>query len=354
MGSVACTAAAVTAGAACFCCGKAQQQAITAEALRRSISDGGGGQGGQHGGLWSVVGNYSVLAGAAAVTTAKQAALSAAAAVAAAVSSGAVAFRGGALGACELPVAEPLPVFDSFKCPITQEPMRDPVTTADGQSYERASIAAWFQRGRRTSPLTNNPLESLVLTENVALRGAIAEFELLQPFVDRQRTAVEDMYKSIHARSRQREFEHAQACDQHEVKARELRKKLDDSLLENDVLNAQLKDALESARSLKLLTDDREVVLERSVAEVHALRREVSSLQATIKQEREEAELMAVRAKSQKFGAEAALLRAQVVMLREELAAPAVTAGASPNNSIHQTLSTPPRLAASKEFPMVM
>eukprot|EP01047_Picozoa_sp_COSAG01_P075499 COSAG01_NODE_12955_length_1657_cov_2.930680_2_plen_162_part_00 len=46
---------------------------------------------------------------------------------------------------------------DSFNCPITKSIMRDPVTTADGHSYEREAIQEWLQRND-TSPLTGAPL----------------------------------------------------------------------------------------------------------------------------------------------------------------------------------------------------
>ena len=62
----------------------------------------------------------------------------------------------------------------SFVCPITQEVMRDPVSPADGQSYERDAIAAWL-RAQDTSPVTNERLPSKRLTANHALRNAIEE-----------------------------------------------------------------------------------------------------------------------------------------------------------------------------------
>lgn len=353
MESVACTVAALTAGAACFCCGKVQQQAIAADAVRRSA--GGNVEDGQNGGLWSFVAQYSVLAGTIAMDKVRRAVISAAAAASSASAIGGI----GGLGPLTLPPAEPLPVPDSFKCPITQEAMRDPVTTVDGQSYERASIAAWFQQGRRTSPLTNNPLGSLALTENVALRGAIAEFHLLQPFVDAQRQQLEEVCRGIHAHSGQREFELTSACDLQEARAREMRGKLDDSRLQIDILKAQLDDALQKARSFRNLADERGAEVARSSAEVQSLRKEVSSLQAAIKEEREEAEFMAVRAKSQKFGVEAALLRAQVEMLREELAVPgpagptvpaAAVAATAASSPVCRTQSNPRAFAVNKDF----
>lgn len=48
----------------------------------------------------------------------------------------------------------------AFFCPISMELMRDPVSTADGHCYERASIERWFAQGSRTSPKTGVRLSS--------------------------------------------------------------------------------------------------------------------------------------------------------------------------------------------------
>jgi ubiquitin len=66
-------------------------------------------------------------------------------------------------------------VLDSFQCPLTMEVMRDPVFTADGQTYERTEIEKWFALGNRTSPLTGEELPSTNLLPNIALRQAIRE-----------------------------------------------------------------------------------------------------------------------------------------------------------------------------------
>eukprot|EP00913_Durusdinium_trenchii_P020518 g19272.t2 len=67
-------------------------------------------------------------------------------------------------------------VLPSFRCPISQEVMRDPVVTCDGQTYEHQNIQEWFRRGTQTSPLTNLPLASKELVPNLALRQAVADF----------------------------------------------------------------------------------------------------------------------------------------------------------------------------------
>ena len=51
----------------------------------------------------------------------------------------------------------------SFLCPITQEIMREPVTCADGHSYERASIEPWLDTNN-TSPKTGDQLRNKAIT----------------------------------------------------------------------------------------------------------------------------------------------------------------------------------------------
>ena len=64
----------------------------------------------------------------------------------------------------------------SFCCSITMELMRDPVSTADGHTYERAAIARWFADGNATSPNTGAALEHCNLIPNIALRQTIEEW----------------------------------------------------------------------------------------------------------------------------------------------------------------------------------
>ena len=69
-----------------------------------------------------------------------------------------------------------------FVCPITHEPMQDPVSAADGQTYERRAIEEWlrkgdFKGGVPTSPLTGEPLKDKTLRPNFlarALRAGIS------------------------------------------------------------------------------------------------------------------------------------------------------------------------------------
>ncbi|KAM6307514.1 WD repeat, SAM and U-box domain-containing protein 1 isoform 2-T2 [Aegotheles albertisi] len=65
---------------------------------------------------------------------------------------------------------------DEFLCPITRELMKDPVIAADGYSYEREAMENWISNKRRSSPMTNLPLPSLMLTPNRTLKMAIGRW----------------------------------------------------------------------------------------------------------------------------------------------------------------------------------
>jgi hypothetical protein len=65
-------------------------------------------------------------------------------------------------------------------CPITQEMMVDPVSTVDGQVYEREAIEAWLA-SRDTAPLTGAVLPMKLLIPNVPLRGLIRDFRERHP-----------------------------------------------------------------------------------------------------------------------------------------------------------------------------
>ncbi|NXJ77997.1 WSDU1 protein, partial [Trogon melanurus] len=70
---------------------------------------------------------------------------------------------------------------DEFLCPITRELMKDPVIAADGYSYEKEAMESWLGSTRRSSPMTNLPLPSVVLTPNRTLKMAIARWLEAQP-----------------------------------------------------------------------------------------------------------------------------------------------------------------------------
>eukprot|EP00808_Paulinella_micropora_P010154 g18695.t1 len=71
-------------------------------------------------------------------------------------------------------------VREEFICPITHEPMHDPVTTNCGHTFERKAIETWFQ-GHSTCPLDNNRLTDKHLSPNFALKQAIDRLKVISP-----------------------------------------------------------------------------------------------------------------------------------------------------------------------------
>ncbi|KAH6763657.1 ARM repeat superfamily protein [Perilla frutescens var. hirtella] len=56
-----------------------------------------------------------------------------------------------------------------FICPISLEPMQDPVTLCTGQTYERSNIMKWFSLGHYTCPTTMQELWDDTVTPNTTL-----------------------------------------------------------------------------------------------------------------------------------------------------------------------------------------
>ncbi|XP_030637031.1 WD repeat, SAM and U-box domain-containing protein 1 [Chanos chanos] len=67
-------------------------------------------------------------------------------------------------------------VPEEYLCPITQDIMKDPVIAADGYSYEREAIESWINTKSRSSPMTNLPLQTTLLTPNRTLKMAICRW----------------------------------------------------------------------------------------------------------------------------------------------------------------------------------
>ncbi|XP_063174402.1 WD repeat, SAM and U-box domain-containing protein 1 [Candoia aspera] len=74
-----------------------------------------------------------------------------------------------------------LDIPDEFLCPITKELMKEPVIAADGYSYEKEAMENWIIKKRHSSPMTNLPLQRLVLTPNRTLKMAINRWLETQP-----------------------------------------------------------------------------------------------------------------------------------------------------------------------------
>lgn len=76
-------------------------------------------------------------------------------------------------------------VPDALCCPISMELMTDPVIAADGHTYERKEITAWFQNNH-TSPKTQLELCSPLLIPNHGAKAMIFDY------LDKQRQAAID------------------------------------------------------------------------------------------------------------------------------------------------------------------
>lgn len=63
-----------------------------------------------------------------------------------------------------------------FRCPISLELMRDPVTVCTGQTYDRASIESWVSTGNTTCPVTRATITDFTLIPNHTLRRLIQEW----------------------------------------------------------------------------------------------------------------------------------------------------------------------------------
>ncbi len=66
----------------------------------------------------------------------------------------------------------------SFLCHITGKLFINPVITADGETYEKAAIEDWFQRGNNTSPYTGNVLPNNDLLLNQTIKSSIDEIRI--------------------------------------------------------------------------------------------------------------------------------------------------------------------------------
>ncbi|WCJ38407.1 U-box domain-containing protein 19 [Euphorbia peplus] len=65
---------------------------------------------------------------------------------------------------------------DDFRCPISLDLMKDPVTIETGHTYDRSSILKWFRAGNRTCPNTGRTLETTELIPNLVLKGLIRSY----------------------------------------------------------------------------------------------------------------------------------------------------------------------------------
>jgi hypothetical protein len=87
-----------------------------------------------------------------------------------------------------------------YLCPITLDPMTDPVMAADGQTYQRESIIEWLSRGHRRSPLNGSYLANTNLIDNLFAKKIIRDFQSRLPEELQQRRVRSNLEKCIHER----------------------------------------------------------------------------------------------------------------------------------------------------------
>ncbi|TKY56675.1 U-box domain-containing protein 21 [Spatholobus suberectus] len=63
-----------------------------------------------------------------------------------------------------------------FRCPVTLDMMKDPVTVSTGITYDRDSIEKWIESGNRTCPVTKTELTSVDMIPNHAIRRMIQDW----------------------------------------------------------------------------------------------------------------------------------------------------------------------------------
>ncbi|XP_020091288.1 U-box domain-containing protein 21-like [Ananas comosus] len=63
-----------------------------------------------------------------------------------------------------------------FRCPISLDLMRDPVTAATGITYDRQSIETWLELGNGSCPVTARPVANEELIPNHAIRRMIQDW----------------------------------------------------------------------------------------------------------------------------------------------------------------------------------
>ncbi|KAF4397223.1 hypothetical protein G4B88_009069 [Cannabis sativa] len=71
---------------------------------------------------------------------------------------------------------EELTVPGHFRCPISLDLMKDPVTLVTGITYDRQSIETWIEAGNITCPITNQELKNLEPIPNHAIRKMIQDW----------------------------------------------------------------------------------------------------------------------------------------------------------------------------------
>jgi len=75
------------------------------------------------------------------------------------------------------PIVPPLSetTIGFISCPISQEIMRDPVCSPNGDTYERSEIVKWIN-SKHTCPITRKPLHAKDLVPNKSLKNTIDSY----------------------------------------------------------------------------------------------------------------------------------------------------------------------------------
>ncbi|XP_047306846.1 U-box domain-containing protein 28-like [Impatiens glandulifera] len=63
-----------------------------------------------------------------------------------------------------------------FRCPISMDVMKSPVSLCTGVTYDRSSIQTWLETGHNTCPVTMQVLQSTDIIPNLNLRNLIRHF----------------------------------------------------------------------------------------------------------------------------------------------------------------------------------
>ena len=66
-------------------------------------------------------------------------------------------------------------ISTNYFCPLTKELFKDPVITADGETYEREAIEEWFRKGNNTKPKTEIILPNQTIIPNKVLKKLLDE-----------------------------------------------------------------------------------------------------------------------------------------------------------------------------------
>ncbi|KAK4278051.1 hypothetical protein QN277_015950 [Acacia crassicarpa] len=84
------------------------------------------------------------------------------------------AHKGKALPGGELDLEPVIPTH--FRCPVSLELMKDPVTLCTGITYDRDSIERWIESGNNTCPVTKQVLSTTNMIPNHAIRRMIQDW----------------------------------------------------------------------------------------------------------------------------------------------------------------------------------